>query len=936
MAFLDRLRPKPLWMHPDPETRSAAVRRLGTADREVLVSIARTDADPRIRRIAVRKLDDAGIVADLARTDDDAGVREEAAGFLLSVALEGQDEGAGSTALAALTESRDVAAVAKGAVVESVRRIALGRLTDARTLAQVAKQAQDPAIRLAALERVIDPALIADVALKSEHKEVALAAVEGVQDRSLLEAIAARAKNRAAARRARARLEELPAPPPGAATAEERRWKRLQLCLGLEALAPSRDWPRVADELARARAAWGEGEVDSELAQRFAAAGQHLDDGLSRAAEESAERERLDQARTAAKRDRVALCEQVEALAAEADPGRIDETQRAWEALPAFEGAEAVAIQERFGRAAAAWAARREAWTAQQSSRSRLEELAQALEELAQSAPLPEVRSRWGEKRAEWSALLGQGSPAAFADLEKRVEDAHARLAERETKAKEERTRREKENLARLRGLCERLEALGATAPPSLRDADRGLREVKAALDDLGPLPSKQDRESLSARLKAIRVVLYPKVQELREADEWKRWSNVSAQEALCQKAEALLAVEDVDEAARQLRSLEEQWTEVRQAPKAEGEPLWQRFRTARDELRSRHQAHMARMAAELAENLKKKEALCEQAEGLAESHEWIKAAETLRRLQAEWKTIGPVPRQHAKSIWERFRKPCDRFFTRRHEDLAHRKQEWTQNLQSKEALCEKAEALAGSTDWEHAAEAVRKLRAEWKTIGPVKRSRSDAVWERFRSACDRFFERYRSRDELDRAAGLAEREALCAELEALAPPADASEPPPAPEELASKVQAVLTRWRQAAPAPRERTSALEARLTAARDRLVEAYPQSFRGTDLDPTANLARMEKLCVRVERLLPEDSGRSPGETLAQRLRDALATNTIAGKGEAEARSRAAAEEFEAVRVAWKRLGPVPGEAARVLTRRFQEACDRVSGTRSSSSR
>jgi len=113
-----------------------------------------------------------------------------------------------------------------------------------------------------------------------------------------------------------------------------------------------------------------------------------------------------------------------------------------------------------------------------------------------------------------------------------------------------------------------------------------------------------------------------------------------------------------------------------------------------------------------------------------------------MKTLQAEWKAIGPVSRGREKAIWDRFRTACDRFFTRRHEDLAERKSVWTENLARKEALCEKAEALSSSTDWEKAASDIRTLQAEWKTIGAVSRGREKAIWERFRGACDRFFVR--------------------------------------------------------------------------------------------------------------------------------------------------------------------------------------------------
>ena len=165
----------------------------------------------------------------------------------------------------------------------------------------------------------------------------------------------------------------------------------------------------------------------------------------------------------------------------------------------------------------------------------------------------------------------------------------------------------------------------------------------------------------------------------------------------------------------------------------------------------------------------RKKTALCDKAEALAGSTSWIQTAEEIKRMQAEWKTIGPVSRGREKAVWDRFRAACDRFFTRRQEDLVARKGMWAENLAKKEALSVRAEALVESTDWEQTSAELRRLQAEWKTIGPVKKSRSEAIWRRFREACDRFFTRYAHRHDIARAERVAAREAICAELEALA-----------------------------------------------------------------------------------------------------------------------------------------------------------------------
>ena len=130
--------------------------------------------------------------------------------------------------------------------------------------------------------------------------------------------------------------------------------------------------------------------------------------------------------------------------------------------------------------------------------------------------------------------------------------------------------------------------------------------------------PPGKDRDVALARLEAARKHLYPLVQQLREDAEWKRWANVNVQEELCAEAEALLAEEDLEKAASALRDLDARWKQAKEAPKDKAEALWTRFKAARDQVKAKTDAFLAKQAEELAANLKKKEALCERAEALA------------------------------------------------------------------------------------------------------------------------------------------------------------------------------------------------------------------------------------------------------------------------------------------------------------------------------
>ena len=219
---------------------------------------------------------------------------------------------------------------------------------------------------------------------------------------------------------------------------------------------------------------------------------------------------------------------------------------------------------------------------------------------------------------------------------------------------------------------------------------------------------------------------------------------------------------------------------------------------------------------------------------------------------------------------------------------------------------------------------------------GEGRKAKSEAVWNRFRSACDRFFERYKHRDRIELQGKAAARDTIIRELEALAPAAGA-EPGPGPENLYRTVHDARAQWQQAPELPRGMQQDLAARYHQALGRLVAAWPGAFAGTDLDPDVTRKRMERLVARLEELAPERGRQaplSPAELLAQQWRERLASNTMTGGKSAEneeSRWRAAEQEVRNAQAQWARLGPVPAEVAGPLNERFQRACRRFYDSR-----
>ena len=911
MALLDRFRTRPGWEDPDTETRLQAVLQIPAADRELLASIARGDEAAPVRRAAVKKLQDPELLAALSRDDDDEAVREEAVQGLLQIARASEDE-AGARALQALDQPRHLVVVAREGRSGELRRAALERLEDQRSLAAVAKAAVEPALRQAALERLADPEQLAEVAGKSSHKDVAVAAVERLADLEALRQIAAHARNKAAARRARARLEELTgAPQP--VTPDEQRTRDLELCRRLEALEGLPDVAALEQELGAAREEWRRlASHDEELARRFEETARRHEQRVRREREEAAERRALEERGAASARARLALCERVEALEGEDIPGGLEAAVGEWEVLEPLESDALDTLARRFEAAEHAARDRHAAWLTSAEQRSRLEELCGELERRFEDPAAQGTRGLRSEARA-LAALAGMD--AVLASRHERIE---VRFAGRDAEARAEQQHQQQQNRERIEALTRRIESLASEETPALGPAREALRESRTALESPGSLPGSL-REVLLLRLRNARGALYPKVQELQDEDEWRRFGNAAVQQELCEQVEALRGREDLENVARQLRDIRNRWKQAATAPREEAEALWERFKAARDEVQAKVDVFLQERGEELARNLEQKKLLCDKAEALQSSTDWSRTAEELKKLQAEWKQVGPVARKHSNAIWKRFRAACDHFFEARKNDLQKRKEDWSSNLAQKRELCEKAEAIQDSTDWEATAAAFKVLQGEWKQVGPVRRDRSEAVWKRFRAACDVFFERYRRRDQIAREQSRASFDALCAELEALLPGEASAE---APEALREKVEGVHQRWR-AGSLPREARSALEARYQKLRRELVQRFPEAFRGSELDPEANRGRAERLIARVEKLAASAPAAASSQDLATRLREALAANTIGG-GE---KRRHNDDELQAVRAAWSRLGPLPGEAGRALEQRFHEACRRA---------
>ena len=231
---------------------------------------------------------------------------------------------------------------------------------------------------------------------------------------------------------------------------------------------------------------------------------------------------------------------------------------------------------------------------------------------------------------------------------------------------------------------------------------------------------------------------------ELRDLDLKK---NLEIKIRLCEQAEELLLEPNTIKAFNELQKLHERWREVGPVPHENKDDIWERFKASTSKINKKHQEYFENRKAEQRKNLEAKRALCEQIEEINEleisTHkEWAEKSKKVINLQKVWRTIGFATQKENNRIYKRFRLACDKFFDNRREFYSKNKEFQQNNLQMKTELCLQAEALKDSEDWHKTTQDLINFQKQWKEIGPVPRKHSDALWKRFRAACDHFFDK--------------------------------------------------------------------------------------------------------------------------------------------------------------------------------------------------
>ncbi len=407
------------------------------------------------------------------------------------------------------------------------------------------------------------------------------------------------------------------------------------------------------------------------------------------------------------------------------------------------------------------------------------------------------------------------------------------------------------------------------------------------------PQPDPEE-ENFKAQMSLIREMKAKAAEE----QEREKQANLQRKQQIIERIKAMaVSPEEADKGYDELKKLQEEWKEIKNVPAENATELWKNYQLYveqyYDQLRLNHEMR----AYDFKKNLEIKTQLCEAAEKLAAMDDVIAAFHQLQTLHQEYRETGPVAKELRDEIWKRFKDASTVVNKRHQQHFEELKAQEEQNLARKTELCEKVETLRTDEartyqQWDELTQQVLAWQAEWKTIGFTPRKVNNEIFERFRAACDAFFQQKTSyfkdmRETL--AANLAAKNSLIAQAEELKDSTDWAA-------TTQKLVELQKQWKQTGPVAHKVSDAVWKRFNDACNAFFNRKAEQNAGQRKEEEANLARKNEILAQLEKLAAEP----------------------------------AADQLQAVRALqaeWQEVGHVPFRKKEKMYRRYRELCDTI---------
>lgn len=371
-------------------------------------------------------------------------------------------------------------------------------------------------------------------------------------------------------------------------------------------------------------------------------------------------------------------------------------------------------------------------------SRAEVESLKQAFYKL-RSAAIEEQKAEFIEAGNDAEAFIPVPDPSedVLKTFLSELKEKRASQAAAEESLKEENYNKKLQIIESIKNLTESSE--------DFNKLYKEFKDLQQGWNDITLVPQSKEKD-LWKSYQIYTEKFYDLIKINNEFRDYDFKKNLELKNAICESVEKLIDDTDSVSAFHQLQNFHQQWREIGPVARELREEIWTRFKNASTAINKKYQTHFESLKGREEENLVEKTAICEALKSIDYStltsfKEWDEKSKEVIELQAKWKTIGFVPKKVNNQIFEEFRSLCDAFFEKKSEFFKGVRGEMDENLDKKRALTEQAKALKDSTDWKSTTDKLIAIQKEWKTIGPVPRKYSDAIWKEFVTACDYFFE---------------------------------------------------------------------------------------------------------------------------------------------------------------------------------------------------
>jgi hypothetical protein len=850
MGFLNFKKPK--WHHKDPTVRLESIDSIDPRETEVLTGLSLEDEDRQVRRAAITRLTDPTTLEQLA-TDADP-----------------ED-------LPFITARKDQLLydlVVNAPTIDDCRDN-LKRITSPKLLAELAVNGEHPEVRLAAVIRIDDQLLLAGIVEENCGKEPARAAMAKITAEELLSRLAKSAASKTARRLAVTKLAEIDQQRNQPDQDELLEQALRDLADEATKLLTSGDIDEAASRLSVIKDEWqkldssGEHPAHSaftktcnDFADKFQEIRERRQEEQEKGARYSQQQASLDE-----------ICSTIELLtgstAKDAEAAK-EQAAAAWTSVlhdPNTKSAPSATMTKRFAKACQAFDSKRDKIRQESKLVEVIEKECAETKELIAGAKLLKAAAQLAATEKKLAAIKFKYFSRTTSH--KLVSALSADLTQAEKEAREL-------NLSRRLEICAELKSLA-----NAENINRAERQQQTLLQTWRQLPTVAGTEGkdLEQRFQQAVDNLTDKLQSFQHEQDWQLWANLSLKETLAARVEALDQQEDLEVVVNVIKESQAEWKTIGAVPQKKAQKLWDKFHSSCNRNFQRAEPYLEELKTRRAEAMVRRREICVLAAEQAES--------------SEWQTLPHGSRREEKELYQQFRTACDRFFDHRQENYQIKDKERQQHLLDKEKLCEEAEQLAAEPQADYARK-FRDLQAAWKKIGPAPRAQQDGVWQRFRAACDTYFNWVGKEQQQN----LSRKEELCATVEKLLAE---SEEGGNHKELAAKLAEIKQQWQEIGPVPRDQSEAVWQRFREPCDAFFKARQQQVEKEGEEQRLNQIHKEELLAQAEELACQGTNKKITGQLQELQKD------------------------------WSETGGAPREIDKKLDDRFQDLCDAFFGDR-----